>query len=215
MQDEPVTIIDREVLKVLSVDTRMDIIKLLSEGGRTPSFVAQKLKKSDATIVEHLHAMSEAGLVKKTMAPGKKWVFYSLTERGRGIVSSRSRRLVIILATSAIAFFGGLASLFGFVYNDAYFAGVTEGAKSATTALTSPMPMLGASVPDAASTSADAGAQAARSLGATATSAFPYQQLYISLAAFLLALAAVGFLFYFYKKSKSEKRIELIDKEDV
>jgi DNA-binding transcriptional ArsR family regulator len=35
--EEPVTIIDKKVLKVLAVDTRMDIMKELSNGSRTPS----------------------------------------------------------------------------------------------------------------------------------------------------------------------------------
>src|SRR3972149_8464836 len=103
--EEPVTIVDRDVLKVLSVDTRMDIIKLLSEGGRTPSFMSKKLNKSDATVVEHLNALVKAGLVKKVEQPGKKWVFYTLTDRGYGIIKSKSRRLVIILGTSLIGFF--------------------------------------------------------------------------------------------------------------
>jgi len=105
--EEPVTIVDREVLKVLSTETRMDIIKELSEGGRTPSDLSKRLNKSDATIVEHLDVLCKAGLVKKTEQPGKKWIFYSLTERGKGIISSKSRRLVIILSTSIIALIGG------------------------------------------------------------------------------------------------------------
>ena len=43
MSDEPVTIVDRDVLKVLSADTRMDILKALSEGKRMPSYMARKL----------------------------------------------------------------------------------------------------------------------------------------------------------------------------
>jgi DNA-binding HxlR family transcriptional regulator len=117
MTEEPVTIIDREVLKVLSVDTRMDILKMLSEGARTPSYLGKKLNKSDATIIEHLDKMAKAGLVAKTVSPGKKWIFYDLTERGRGIVSSKSRRLIIILATSFITLAGGVASFATYAYN--------------------------------------------------------------------------------------------------
>ncbi|MBI5872373.1 winged helix-turn-helix transcriptional regulator [archaeon] len=106
--EEPVTIIDRDVLKVLSVDTRMDIIKILSEGARTPSDISKRLNKSNATIVEHLDAMVKVGLVKKIEQPGKKWVFYTLTERGKGIISSKSRRLIIILSTSILALLGGV-----------------------------------------------------------------------------------------------------------
>ena len=110
--EEPVTIVDRDVLKVISVDTRMDILKILAEGERNPSFISKKLNKSDATIVEHLEALQKAGLVKKIETPGRKWVFYTLTERGKGIISSKNRRLVIILGISLLALFGGIANLF-------------------------------------------------------------------------------------------------------
>lgn len=63
--DEPVTIVDREVLKVLSTDTRMDILKMLSKGDRTPSFIGKKLGKTSSTIVEHLDILVKVGLVKK------------------------------------------------------------------------------------------------------------------------------------------------------
>jgi DNA-binding transcriptional ArsR family regulator len=110
--EEPVTIIDRDVLKVLSVDTRMDILKILAEGERNPSFISKQLHKSDATIIEHLETLQRAGLVKKTETPGKKWVFYTLTERGKGIISSKSRRLIIILGISLFALGGGIFNLF-------------------------------------------------------------------------------------------------------
>lgn len=101
--EEPVTIVDRDVLKVLAVDTRMDIIKELSQGNRTPSDLSKKLKKSDATIVEHLNTLYKAGLVSRIEQPGKKWVFYTLTERGYGIIKSKSRKLIIILSTSILS----------------------------------------------------------------------------------------------------------------
>ena len=109
--EEPVTIVDRDVLKVLSADTRMDILKELSQGSRTPSDLSKKLGKSNATIVEHLEVLVKSGLVKKIEQPGKKWIFYTLTDRGIGIISSKSRRLVIILVTSFFALAGGIASM--------------------------------------------------------------------------------------------------------
>ena len=109
--EEPVTIVDRDVLKVLSVETRMDILKELSQGNRTPSDLSKRLGKSGATIIEHLENMAKVGLVKKIEQPGKKWVFYTLTERGYGIVSSKSRKLVIILATSLLTLAGGFVTL--------------------------------------------------------------------------------------------------------
>ena len=113
---EPITIVDRDVLKVLSVDTRMDIIKILAEGGRTPSFISKKLNKTDATIVEHLQTLVKAGLVKKVEQPGKKWIFYTLTDKGYGIISSKSRKLVIILGTSLFGIFVGAAGMLSNFY---------------------------------------------------------------------------------------------------
>ena len=187
MQDEPVTIVDREVLKVLSTDTRMDIMKLLSEGKRNPSFVAKKLKKSDATIVEHLKVMQKAGLVKKLESPGKKWVFYSLTERGEGIVSSKSRRLVIILSTSVIGVVGSAMMLSNYFYRTgggtfAAQPALQRGAESAADAVLG----NGEAVPAA-------GAALAQS---------PW---IMYAGAAILVLSIAGIVFYFYKKSKMGK----------
>lgn len=150
--EEPITIIDRDVLKVLSVETRMDILKELSQGNRTPSDLSKLLRKSDSTIVEHLDAMHKVGLVSKIEQPGKKWVFYSLTERGKGIVSSKSRRLVIILATSLLAIVGSAFSFSKYFSQSQYFsiaqkiAETTQGAGdfvSQPSATTSPYLYLG------------------------------------------------------------------------
>jgi Ca-activated chloride channel family protein len=74
--------------KTLSSDTRLDILKLLEdgEGGRTPSFISEKLEKSKATISEHLDRLVEAQLVEKEEVEGRKWVFYRLTPKGKSIV---------------------------------------------------------------------------------------------------------------------------------
>lgn len=119
--EEPVTIVDRDVLKALSADTRMDILKELSEGNRTPSDLGKKLKKSDATIVEHLEGLRKVGLVTKIEQPGKKWIFYTLTERGYGIVSSKKRRLVIILSTSLLALVGSSISFGKYFFQPTFF----------------------------------------------------------------------------------------------
>src|SRR5205809_404219 len=102
--EEEVTIVDRDVLKVLAVDTRADILKQLSGHALTPSDLSKKLGKSDPTIVEHLNFLVKFGLVKKIVRPGHKWVFYTLTEKGESIVSSRSRRSMIVLSASLLAF---------------------------------------------------------------------------------------------------------------
>jgi len=182
--DEPVTIVDREVLKVLSTDTRMDILKMLSKGDRTPSFIGKKLGKTSSTIVEHLDVLVRVGLVKKLESPGKKWVFYSLTERGEGIVKTRTRRLIIILATSLFALLGSIGS-FGWhfytqsaVYVPRAMEGIEEIAKGP--------PFLNVTT------------TTVREFVTTLTT----QPVYLYLAVILFIISGVGFVVYFYKKSK-------------
>ena len=105
--EEPITLIDRDVLKALAVDTRMNILKELMKGSRTPSDLSKVLSKSDATIVEHLEALIKVGLVKKIEQHGRKWIFYTLTDKGEDILTKKARRLVIILSLSVISVTGG------------------------------------------------------------------------------------------------------------
>jgi len=171
--EDSITIIDREVLKVLSVDTRMDILKILSEGARTPSHLSEKLKKSDATVVEHLEILTKAGLVKKIEQPGKKWVFYTLTERGKGIVSSKSRRLVIVLSISILALLGGM---FTFIQ---------------------PYVQQGFYLAEKAAPSVEN-----ETLGAADNLALIQNQVFNYLPFILMAIGIAGIVFYIWKKSK-------------
>lgn len=186
MRDEPVTIVDRDVLKILSAETRMDILKILSEGGRTPSFVAKKLKKSDATIVEHLNKLEKVGLVKKLEVPGKKFIFYSLTERGVGIVSSKSRRLVIILATSLIVLMASFGSFAGHLYTFEGFG---------TRFMEAPQEVGKIAINDSGL------AQPAGAIDTISTT-LVQQPILLYISAVLLVAALAGFGFYFYKKSR-------------
>ena len=47
--------------------------------------MSRKLGKSKATISEHLDKLVEAELVDKIERDGKKWVFYSLTRKGKSV----------------------------------------------------------------------------------------------------------------------------------
>ncbi|MBI2543357.1 MAG: winged helix-turn-helix transcriptional regulator [Candidatus Aenigmarchaeota archaeon] len=174
--EEPVTIVDREVLKVLSADTRMDILKELSQGDRTPSDLGKRLKKSDATVVEHLEVLIKAGLVKKIEQPGKKWIFYTLTERGEGIVSSKSRRLVIILGTSLLSGAIGLGAFGKYALDQSMF----YGAQSMTAAEKIAFP--------------------ATQVTGIVTAQAPWL-FYASIIFTIIAVAGISF--YFYQKSRS------------
>lgn len=179
--EEPVTIVDRDVLKVLAVDTRMDILKELSYGSRTPSDLSKTLGKSDSTIVEHLDALVRSGLVKKIEQPGKKWIFYTLTERGQGILSSKSKRLIIILGISALSIAGGFFSLSKYLSQT---LGITK------------------QVSDATSRALESQAAATPQAIATTIAPVIISSTYLYVAIFLFMVGLSGMMFYLIQKHK-------------
>ncbi|MCD6226696.1 MAG: winged helix-turn-helix transcriptional regulator [Candidatus Aenigmarchaeota archaeon] len=110
---------EEKVLKALTSDTRRKIIKILSNGYRTPSDLSRIVNKNKSTVVEHLDKLVDAGLVYKIERPGKKWVFYKLTNKGRRMVSGQPQRIIIIL--SAITIFALICGSFSF-YKYSYFS---------------------------------------------------------------------------------------------
>lgn len=76
--------------KLLENETRAGIMSELSDADRIPTDLSHKLGKSKATIVEHLEALSNAGFVERVATPGKKYVFYRLTHKGKQAVLRRA-----------------------------------------------------------------------------------------------------------------------------
>ncbi|MBI4399438.1 winged helix-turn-helix transcriptional regulator [Candidatus Micrarchaeota archaeon] len=75
-----------EVSRALSSDTRVGIMAELLQGARIPTDLSSKLGKSKSTIVEHLEKLMEAQLVERIEEPGKKFVFYRLTTKGKSLL---------------------------------------------------------------------------------------------------------------------------------
>lgn len=88
--------LDRDVLKALSSDTRVDILKELSSRRFMQSELASSLSLSVPTIKEHLAALEKAGLVERH-DEGRKWKYYSLTSKGKGVVEPEGTRLWLVL----------------------------------------------------------------------------------------------------------------------
>jgi DNA-binding MarR family transcriptional regulator len=70
-------------LQLLSNETRSGILHELEVADKIPTDLSNKLGKSKATVVEHLETLSSAGFVEKISTPGKKYVFYRLTRKGK------------------------------------------------------------------------------------------------------------------------------------
>lgn len=70
-------------LQLLSNETRAGILQELDSADKIPTDLSNKLGKSKATVVEHLETLASAGFVEKLATPGKKYVFYRLTRKGK------------------------------------------------------------------------------------------------------------------------------------
>ncbi|MCS7106030.1 MAG: DUF5667 domain-containing protein, partial [Candidatus Aenigmarchaeota archaeon] len=104
--------ISRELLKTITVDTRVDILKALEERPMTASELSRFLNKHVTTISEHLEILRSSNLVERIERPGRKWVYYKLTKEGKKILHPTSYRWVMVLTISFLAIILGF-----FVWN--------------------------------------------------------------------------------------------------
>jgi len=104
--------LDRETFKVLAADTRVDILKSLSNHKKTLTDLAQELGMSPSTVKEHLDKLVLVGLIYAD-DKGMKWKYYKLTEKGRNIVNPVETKVWILLGTTLLMLLGSSLSLFG------------------------------------------------------------------------------------------------------
>ena len=107
MQNEDPFILTREAIKVLSVDTRLDILKLLDERPHTLTEIKDTLELAPATVSEHLARLEDAGLIEKR-DEGRKWKYYALTLQGQKLFAKKPAAFTFAFALSTIAA-GGFA----------------------------------------------------------------------------------------------------------
>ena len=90
LQSRQESVLDPATEKLLDNPTRAGIMEELSSADKIPTDISSKLGKSKASVVEHLSALMEAGLVERIATPGKKFVFYKLTQKGRQALLRRA-----------------------------------------------------------------------------------------------------------------------------
>jgi DNA-binding transcriptional ArsR family regulator len=98
-------LIDKETLKAIAVDTRLNILKLLSKKKYTLTDISNMLGLGNSTVSEHLEHLAKAGLVEKEETD-RKWKYYSLTLKGRRFVEPRAITVLFMFGLSAIAAIG-------------------------------------------------------------------------------------------------------------
>ena len=73
--------------KTLSSEARLQLVDLMKKAPRTVTDMARMTGKSKSTVSEHLDLLVKEGLVERNEQEGKKFVFYSLTRKGKEIAA--------------------------------------------------------------------------------------------------------------------------------
>jgi len=98
-------LIDKETLKAIALDTRLNILKLLSKKKYTLSDISEILGFGNSTVKEHLDILSKADLIKKEDTE-RKWKYYSLTFKGKRLIEPREIKVLFAFITTLIAAVG-------------------------------------------------------------------------------------------------------------
>ena len=108
---EPGTItLDRESFKALASEVRVEVLKQLEARRMTVTDLSNAMSLAKPTLLEHLDRLVSAGLVTK-MDEGRKWIYYELTKRGRGILHPHQVKIMISLALSFLLVGAGIVAV--------------------------------------------------------------------------------------------------------
>ena len=106
--------LDKNAFKALASETRVSLLKKLGSRRATPSELAASLGISAQAASEHLDKLASAGLVRRE-DEGRKWVYYSLTEKGRALVRPDEKKKIWVLLSVAVVLLAfGFFSLFAY-----------------------------------------------------------------------------------------------------
>jgi DNA-binding transcriptional ArsR family regulator len=104
MEDK--VILDKKSFKALSANSRVSILKKLTERRMTLTELSKRLNLKGSTIKEHCTILLNAELIKK-IDEGRKWKYYELTGKGKQIVAPsfmNEARVLVTLCLSVIMF---------------------------------------------------------------------------------------------------------------
>ena len=105
-------ILDETSFKALSADSRVSILKNLTDRRRTLTELSQKLNLGNSTVKEHCDILVNADLIKQ-IDEGRKWKYYELTQKGKQLLqpSLLEEVKVLIILSLATIIVGGFIYL--------------------------------------------------------------------------------------------------------
>lgn len=106
---EPKVTLDQASFRALASETRVAILRALSEHQMTLTELAERLGISKPGVMKHLELLQEAGLVLRD-TPERKWIYYRLTTKGERILDPNKTRIMLALGFSVFATALGVGS---------------------------------------------------------------------------------------------------------
>jgi len=106
-------VLDEKSFKALSADSRVSILKNLTDRRRTLTELSQKLDLGGSTIKEHCEILVGADLIKQ-IDEGRKWKYYELTKKGRQLIQPNlfDEVKVLIMLCAGVFVVGGFIFIF-------------------------------------------------------------------------------------------------------
>lgn len=99
MPEEGSVTLDTESFKALSSEARVKILQALDSKRMTLSDLSRELELTKPTLKEHLDKLDSARLVHRE-DEGRKWIYYSLSRKGRRILHPERTRFKILFSFS-------------------------------------------------------------------------------------------------------------------
>lgn len=98
----PKITLDAETFKVLASDTRLQLLKALDDRPKTVSELARELDLNKATVHEHLQQLVAGELLKKQDSEGRKWVYYTLSWKGKHLLHPENTTIFVLLSLGLV-----------------------------------------------------------------------------------------------------------------
>ena len=95
--------VSKDMMKVISADTRTEILKALEHRQMTASELSRYLNKHVTTVTEHLGLLNKSNLVERIERPGRKWIYYKLSNVGRQMLHPQPYKVILVLTLSFLA----------------------------------------------------------------------------------------------------------------
>jgi len=127
--------VSRDLMRVVSASTRTEILKALENRQMTASELSRYLDKHVTTVSEHLELLHNSRLVERIERPGRKWIYYKLSNVGKQMLHPQPYRIILVLTLSFLTL--GMGAFFLPLYIGGTFTARTaeQSAASAPQAL--------------------------------------------------------------------------------